>query len=99
MKGMVKIMGSTWKDFKSTINTIDQETITSIDTLADLISIRIKSNIPQKEFAERIGMKQPQLAKIEALESVPTLQTISRYAEGLGYKVTLTLTKENEYSA
>jgi len=32
-------------------------------------------------------MKQPQLAKIERLESVPSLTTLNRYAEGLGFEI------------
>lgn len=56
-------MASTWRDFKSKITSIDQDLITSIDTLADTVSIRVKSNISQKELAKRIGMKQPHKEK------------------------------------
>lgn len=89
-------MATNWRDFKKSITTLDSDTMTAIDTLADLVSMRVQANITQKEFAERIGMKQPQLAKLEQLDSVPTMQTLNRYAQGLGYKVTLTLVKDKQ---
>lgn len=71
-------MATRWLTFKETVTTIiDTE---AIDTLADLVSLQLKSGVSQKEFAERIGMKQPQLAKIERLD----------------YKVTLNTTKDNQ---
>jgi len=62
-----------------------------IDTMAELYAERIKRQVSQQELANRIGMKQPQLAKLELLESVPTLKTINRYANGLGLKLKIGL--------
>ncbi|NVY95875.1 helix-turn-helix transcriptional regulator [Lactobacillus sp. DCY120] len=62
-----------------------------IDTMAKLYAERIKKNISQQELAERIGMKQPQLAKLELLESIPTLKTLNRYAKGVGMKLNIGL--------
>lgn len=42
------------------------------------------------ELARRIGMKQPQLAKIENLTSIPSLETLDRYARGLGLQAVVT---------
>lgn len=36
-------------------------------------------------------MKQPQLAKIERLDSLPTLATLNRYARGLGKEIRLSI--------
>ena len=36
-------------------------------------------------------MKQPQIAKLEMLESVPTLKKLNRYAKGLGLGLGLKL--------
>ena len=41
------------------------------------------------ELAKRIGMKQPQLAKIENMTSIPSLSTLNRYAKGLGLVATV----------
>ena len=35
-------------------------------------------------------MKQPQLAKIENLTSIPSLETLNRYAKGLGLHAVIT---------
>jgi transcriptional regulator with XRE-family HTH domain len=86
----------TWKDFKSTITSLDKEKMDIIDALADLVSERAQSGIEQKEFASRIGMSQPQLAKLERLDSIPTLKTVNRYAEGLGYKVTFNIVRKTD---
>jgi transcriptional regulator with XRE-family HTH domain len=82
-----------WSEHKKTLKSVDKDTLSVIDTLANLVSQRIFLGIGQKEFAERIGMTQPQLAKLEKLDSVPTLYTLNRYAYGLGYQITLKVTQ------
>jgi ribosome-binding protein aMBF1 (putative translation factor) len=62
-----------------------------IDTLATLHAERLKQGLSQRELADRIGMKQPQLAKIERLDSVPSFATLNRYAAGLGLKLKLSV--------
>lgn len=81
----------TWKEFKSTIQSISKDEMAIIDTLSVLQAERIKRDISQKEFAEKIGMKQPQLAKIERMESMPSLTTLNRYARGLGLELKMTI--------
>lgn len=78
---------TTWKEYKPTITALSSEDMTIIDTLADLVAERIRRGISQKDFAAKIAMKQPQLAKIERLDSIPSLVTLNRYAKGLGMKV------------
>lgn len=70
-------------------NSFSEEETVIIDGLAFLRDERIKRNISQVEFAKKIGMSQPQLAKIENLSSIPSLKTLNRYAEGLGLEVKL----------
>lgn len=70
-------------------NSYSEEETAIIDGLAFLRTERIKKNISQVEFAKKIGMSQPQLAKIESLSSIPSLKTLNRYAEGLGLEVKL----------
>ena len=69
---------TTWEDFSQKLKKDNPEKLAIIKTLADLESERIKQGISQKDFAEKIGMKQPQLAKIERLDSLPTLATLNR---------------------
>lgn len=74
----------------------NKETMTIIDGLAFLRTERIKRGISQAELAKRLGMSQPQLAKIEKLSSIPSLKTLNRYAEGLGYEIKLSFEPINQ---
>ncbi|MFD1393364.1 helix-turn-helix domain-containing protein [Lacticaseibacillus jixianensis] len=82
---------TTWKDYKKTITAISPSEMSVIDTLAYLHSERIRQGISQRTLTTRIGMKQPQIARIEKLDSSPSLETLQRYASGLGLKVSLTV--------
>ncbi|WEV40974.1 helix-turn-helix transcriptional regulator [Lactobacillus sp. ESL0681] len=78
-------------DIEGSFSSISEDEKVSIDTMAKLYAERIRRNIPQVVFAKKIGMKQPQLAKLEMLDSVPTLATLNRYAKGLGLKLEIDL--------
>ncbi|WP_370531179.1 helix-turn-helix domain-containing protein [Lacticaseibacillus parahuelsenbergensis] len=82
---------STWNEVKDKIDSIPDEALTIIDALTELEAERIRRGISQKQFAETIGMKQSQFAKIERLDSVPSLTTLSRYAKGLGKRIRLSI--------
>lgn len=81
----------TWKDIRENQTSIPKEELSLIDTLSFLQAQRIKQGISQTEFAERINMTQPQLAKIENLDSTPTLATLNKYAKGLGLEIKLSI--------
>lgn len=84
-------MMRTWKQIRDNQTTIPKEEMSLIDTLSFLQTQRIKQGISQTAFAKRIHMSQPQLAKIENLDSTPTLATLSRYAQGLGLEIKLSI--------
>jgi predicted transcriptional regulator len=73
----------TWKEFKPTISSIPQPEMSRIDTLSTLQVERLRRGISQKKFAERLGMTQSQLARIENLDIVPDSEILDRYAAGL----------------
>ncbi|MDF5730501.1 MAG: helix-turn-helix transcriptional regulator [Rhizonema sp. PD38] len=52
-----------------------------------VIALRRASGLSQRDFAERIGIKQPQLARIESGKQVPKLETLAKLAAGSGYMV------------
>jgi transcriptional regulator with XRE-family HTH domain len=83
---------TTWKEFKQTIHSVPKEELNIVNALTFLQAERIRQNISQQELANRIGMKQPQLAKIERLDSIPTLTTLNRYAAGLNLEINMTIT-------
>ncbi|GEO46998.1 helix-turn-helix domain-containing protein [Companilactobacillus kimchii] len=78
---------TTWRNFKENITSIPKSELTIIDTLSYLQAERINQGLTQRDLAKRIGMKQPQLAKIERMESTPSLATLNRYAQGLGLEI------------
>lgn len=81
----------TWDEIKKNQTVISREEQSIISTLSFLQVQRMKQGISQSDFAKKIGMTQPQLAKIERLDSVPTLTTLNRYAKGLGLQINLSI--------
>jgi DNA-binding XRE family transcriptional regulator len=54
-----------------------------------LIALRKATGKSQREFAQMVGMKQPQLARLESGQQVPKLDTLRKIAAGAGYTVEL----------
>ena len=52
----------------------------------ELIKARIKSGLTQSQLAERMGMKQSNLARLERASGDFKFQTIIKYAKALGLK-------------
>lgn len=82
----------TWKDIRENQTSIPKKELSLIDTLSFLQAQRIKQGVTQTEFAKRINMTQPQLAKIENLDSTLTLATLNKYSKGLGLEIKLSVT-------
>jgi transcriptional regulator with XRE-family HTH domain len=55
--------------------------------VGEIIALRQATGLSQREFAERVGIKQPQLARLEAGRQVPKLETLSKLAAAAGYEV------------
>ena len=59
--------------------------------------LRIMRGLSQKELAERIGTKQPSIARLESGERPPSIEFLRRVAEGLGADLDIRISlKENE---
>lgn len=61
--------------------------------ISELISIRIKKGITQKELAKRVGTKQSAIARFEAGNVNPSLGFLEKMAQVMGYKVHISLSK------
>lgn len=92
MKGMVDKMKK-WKTILKNQTAIPDEELSVINALSFLQVQRLKSGISQTELAKRTGLTQPQIARIEKLDSTPTLETLNKYAKGLGLQINLTISK------
>ncbi len=54
------------------------------DTIQAIIDARKNSNLTQKELAERTGINQSDISKIETGNANPALSTLKRLADGMG---------------
>ena len=61
-----------WEDLEPEFNTIQA-----------MVDARKKCNITQKELAERTGIDQSDISKIETGNANPALSTLKRLAEGM----------------
>lgn len=82
-----------WKSVRDSV-LADPEVRAEYDALNDefdlartVIALRAESGLTQRALAERVGIKQPQLARIEAGRQIPKLETLALLAEGAGYTV------------
>lgn len=55
-----------------------------------LIQARIDAGLTQKELAEKSGVRQSNISRIENGSAVPTLQTLRAIAKGTGKKLKIT---------
>lgn len=60
---------------------------TEFSIASQLIALRAASKLTQREFAEVVGMKQSQLARIESGKQIPKLDTLAKLAAGAGYNI------------
>ena len=60
-----------------------EETRPQFEFRRALVAARVESGLTQREMAERLGVKQPALARWEAGETMPTLDTLFRVAQAL----------------
>jgi len=58
------------------------------DIIVKLISKRIELKMSQRQLAEKSGIKQPMIARIEKFESIPRLDTLVRLANALSLIIT-----------
>jgi transcriptional regulator with XRE-family HTH domain len=56
-----------------------------------IIDMRKAAKLTQQELASRAGIKQPQLARIEAANQLPRLDTLATLAKEAGYSVEIHL--------
>jgi hypothetical protein len=60
------------------------------DLIGKLIETREEKGLSQRGLAELIGMKQPQIARLESMKSSPQLDTLFKVLTPLGYTLSIT---------
>jgi predicted transcriptional regulator len=56
-----------------------------------LIAARVKAGLTQAEVATRMGTTQSVIARMESGKTLPSLRTLSRYAQAIGYSASVKL--------
>ena len=71
--------------------------------LAELLRARQRAGLTQSQLAERMGVSQPVVARIESSagsrKHAPSLATLRRYAEACGQRLVIRLEPKNERTA
>lgn len=57
------------------------------DIIKAIVRARAEKDMTQKELADKCGMKQSAIARLESGNGNPTLKTLKQVAEGLGKHV------------
>ena len=57
------------------------------EVMRAIIGARIESNMTQKELAEKTGIRQSNISRIENGTSSPTVDTLARLAAGMGKRL------------
>ncbi len=66
-----------------------EATRTEFEVARALIEARLSSNMTQKELAERSGIRQSNISRIENGTCSPTIATLQSLASGLGKKLSI----------
>lgn len=54
------------------------------EAIRAVIAARLESHMTQKELAEKTGIRQSNISRIESGASSPTIETLARIAAGMG---------------
>lgn len=57
------------------------------EAIRAVINARIECNMTQKELAEKTGIRQSNISRIESGATSPTIDTLARIAAGMGKKL------------
>lgn len=70
-----------------------------MEVIKALIEARKIRGLTQRQLAEKVGIKQPQLARIESGKQSPTIRTLVGICEALDYSLEIVVVRdENEPS-
>ena len=80
----------------------EQKTVEAAEMVSEiiekLVKTRIGQGISQRELAQRTGIQQPTIARMEKVKVIPRLDTIARIAVCLGVEIAAEEKTVTEYS-
>ncbi|MED1287217.1 helix-turn-helix transcriptional regulator [Bacillus mycoides] len=90
-----------WADVKEGIQSISETKKFELETAAYLVekvkNVREDLGWTQRDLAEKTGLKQPAIARIESGHTIPRLDTIAKMAKAMGYKITLSSEENSNF--
>ena len=66
-----------------------------MDIIRAMVDVRISQNLTQKELAERTGINQADISKLENGTRNPSLKLLKRLADGMDMNLSLVFTPKN----
>lgn len=66
-----------------------------VELIGKLIEAREKKGYSQRDLAELSGVKQPAIARLESLKSIPRVDTLLKLLNPLGYTLSITPLKNH----
>ncbi|MDF2925750.1 MAG: family transcriptional regulator [Paenibacillaceae bacterium] len=82
-----------WSDKKKNFKSINPMRMNELEAVAQLVNAihqrRLEIGWTQKELADKVGLHQESIARIENGGSIPRLDTVFRLALALGMKISL----------
>lgn len=61
-----------------------------VDLIGKMIEAREEKGISQRELAELSGVKQPAIARLESMKTIPQIDTLLKLLIPLGYTLSIT---------
>ena len=80
------------EEFKKEWDNIQPE----MDIIRAMVDARISQNLTQKELAERVGMNQADISKLENGTRNPSIKLLQRLAEGMEMDLSISFVPKNE---
>jgi transcriptional regulator with XRE-family HTH domain len=82
-----------WNEKKKELKSIDSNRLNELEAVAQLVNKihqrRVELGLTQKELADKVGLHQESIARIENGGTVPRLDTVFKIALALGMKLDL----------
>jgi len=67
--------------------------------LDEVLKARAASGLTQAQLAERVGTTQSAIARLESGAGKPSIETLQRYADALGYRVEIRFVKSRSLTS
>lgn len=90
-----------WSDVRGSLTSLTDEEKNELDFVAEIVSKiihrRAELNISQRSLAEKSGIKQSAIARLEKLDVIPRIDTLERVLKPLGLKMEIVPDKSSVF--